>query len=393
MRVIIGLLLCLSLVLFVAPVGGRKVRKRCKPLTFPDTVRSCNQAPNAEGWYRDGTVCNFACRRGCVKDTGGTRRVCKVKGRSKWWTGGRGLKCNCRPCVGAPSHPEGYTSDCGAGTYPAGHTCVFTCPAGYVKVSGNERKLCVNGRWRGQDLVCKETDECSSNPCANGATCEDEVDGYTCSCVPGYGGDQCETGVSGPEECSPNPCANGGTCEDEVDGYACSCAPGYEGDHCETETDECSSNPCANGATCEDEVDGYTCTCAPGYEGDQCETETDECSSNPCANGATCEDEVGGYTCTCAPGYEGDHCETETDECSSNPCANGATCEDEVDGYTCTCAPGYEGDQCETEVTATTQATTTGEATTTQATTTVFPTIEPCNMTPDLFLFWTDLAV
>ncbi|XP_078673444.1 uncharacterized protein LOC144912281 isoform X2 [Branchiostoma floridae x Branchiostoma belcheri] len=231
MRVIIGLLLCLSLVLYVAPVGGRKVRKRCKPLTFPDTVRSCNQAPNAEGWYRDGTVCNFACRRGCVKGIGGTRRVCKVKGRSKWWTGGRGLKCNCRPCVGAPSHPEGYTSDCGAGTYPAGHTCVFTCPAGYVKVSGNERKLCVNGRWRGEDLVCKETDECSSNPCANGATCEDKVDGYTCTC-----------------------------------------APGYEGDRCETETDECISNPCANGATCEDKVDGYTCTCAPGYEGDQCET-------------------------------------------------------------------------------------------------------------------------
>ncbi|XP_078664857.1 uncharacterized protein LOC144907552 [Branchiostoma floridae x Branchiostoma belcheri] len=193
MRSIIGLLLCLALVFYVAPVGGRKVRKRCKPLTFPDTERSCNQAPNADGWYRDGTVCNFACRLGCLKDTGGTKRVCKVKGRSKWWTGGRGLKCRCRLCDSAPSHPEGYTSDCGAGTYPAGHTCVFTCPAGYVKVSGNERKICVNSHWRGADLVCEETNECLSDPCANGATCEDVVNGYTCTCAPGYEGDHCET--------------------------------------------------------------------------------------------------------------------------------------------------------------------------------------------------------
>ncbi|XP_019641246.1 PREDICTED: neurogenic locus notch homolog protein 1-like [Branchiostoma belcheri] len=193
MRSIIGILLCLALVFYVAPVGGRKVRKRCKPLTFPDTVRSCDQEPNAEGWYQDGTVCNFDCRLGCVKDTGGTRRVCKVKGRTKWWTGGRGLKCRCRPCVGAPSHPEGYTSDCGAGTYPAGHTCVFTCPAGYVRASGNERKICVNSHWRGEDLVCEETNECLSDPCANGATCEDEVNGYTCTCAAGYEGDHCET--------------------------------------------------------------------------------------------------------------------------------------------------------------------------------------------------------
>ncbi|XP_078670387.1 uncharacterized protein LOC144910802 isoform X1 [Branchiostoma floridae x Branchiostoma belcheri] len=178
-RVFIGLLLCLHLVLHVAPVGGRKVRKRCKPLTFPDTVRSCDQEPNADGWYRDGTVCNFACRLGCVKDTGGTRRVCKVKGRSKWWTGGRGLKCRCSPCVGAPSHPEGYTSDCGAGTYPAGHTCVFTCPAGYVRASGNERKICVNSHWRGEDLVCEATTTTQATTTGATTTTEETTMGAT----------------------------------------------------------------------------------------------------------------------------------------------------------------------------------------------------------------------
>ncbi|XP_019619554.1 PREDICTED: fibropellin-1-like [Branchiostoma belcheri] len=287
MRVIVGLLLCLPPVLYVALVGGGRVRKRCKPLVFPDTIRDCDKEPNAEGRYPSGTVCNFECRLGCVKDTGGTERVCKVKGRSKWWTGGRGLKCRCRPCDGAPSHPEGYTSDCGAATYQAGHTCVFTCPAGNVKVSGDERKVCVNSHWRGEDLVCEEINECSSDPCANGGICNDGVDSYTCTCAPGYEGDHCETDT---DECSSDPCENGGICNDGVDSYTCTCAPGYEGDHCETDTDECSSDPCANGGTCNDGVDSYTCTCAPGYEGDHCETVTfDECVDCICEVESNCE--------------------------------------------------------------------------------------------------------
>ncbi|XP_066299037.1 IgGFc-binding protein-like [Branchiostoma lanceolatum] len=136
------------------------------------------------------------------------------------------------------------------------------------------------------------------------------------------------------DECASDPCQNGGTCEDEVDGY--------------NYVDECASDPCQNGGTCEDEVDGYTCICAAGYEGTHCETDVDECASDPCQNGGTCEDEVDGYTCICAAGYEGTHCETDVDECASDPCQNGGTCEDEVDGYTCICAAGYEGDHCET---------------------------------------------
>ena len=39
-----------------------------------------------------------------------------------------------------------------------------------------------------------EINECSSSPCLNGATCTDLVNGYECTCPPGYGGDNCETG-------------------------------------------------------------------------------------------------------------------------------------------------------------------------------------------------------
>ena len=39
-----------------------------------------------------------------------------------------------------------------------------------------------------------DIDECVSAPCANGATCNDGVNHFDCSCVDGYGGILCNTG-------------------------------------------------------------------------------------------------------------------------------------------------------------------------------------------------------
>ena len=36
--------------------------------------------------------------------------------------------------------------------------------------------------------------ECGSNPCRNGATCEDKVGDFMCHCVHGYSGDTCDVG-------------------------------------------------------------------------------------------------------------------------------------------------------------------------------------------------------
>jgi hypothetical protein len=40
-----------------------------------------------------------------------------------------------------------------------------------------------------------DIDDCTSNLCKNGATCNDGVNSYTCTCSPGYTGTYCDTGT------------------------------------------------------------------------------------------------------------------------------------------------------------------------------------------------------
>ena len=48
-----------------------------------------------------------------------------------------------------------------------------------------------------------ELNECLSDPCENGGTCEDGINVHTCVCAPGYKGTQCEIGnVSWKCHCS-----------------------------------------------------------------------------------------------------------------------------------------------------------------------------------------------
>ena len=48
--------------------------------------------------------------------------------------------------------------------------------------------------WHNCASQILEINECESLPCSNGATCLNIVDGYHCTCAPGYNDTHCKNG-------------------------------------------------------------------------------------------------------------------------------------------------------------------------------------------------------
>ncbi|XP_014470812.1 PREDICTED: protein eyes shut-like [Dinoponera quadriceps] len=227
-------------------------------------------------------------------------------------------------------------------------------------------------------------DECWSDPCFNGGTCNDGIASYNCTCTDGFVGVNCEQKYS---ECSNHPCLNNGTCVDD-DGFICQCPDGYSGDYCEIDAsvcneticknsgecvegpgfsffcrcregwtgtlcdvdiDECLTSPCKNGGLCINVPASYTCACLFGFTGKDCDKTIVPCDENPCQNGAVCLLEDERPVCYCVPDYHGALCELRYDDCESKfaHCGNGGTCIDGINSFTCSCSPGYGGPMCE----------------------------------------------
>ena len=120
--------------------------------------------------------------------------------------------------------------------------------------------------WLISRLVPLKTDidDCASHPCKNNGTCTDRVNGFKCSCAPGFNGTQCKTGnyiqylYSFIRYC----CCLFYSTETSL----------FRLIPLKTDIDDCASHPCNNKGTCVDRVNGFNCSCAPGFNGTQCET-------------------------------------------------------------------------------------------------------------------------
>ncbi len=222
-----------------------------------------------------------------------------------------------------------------------------TCSPGYT---GDACEACDVGFHVDATGTCVVDADCATDdPCVQG-TCDDTGGVISCGCEPGWAGDTCDTcaagfhddGVGGcalNQECTTASCsgAAAGSCDDTGGVVSCTCNPGYAGDDCEVcdtgyhpdATGACAvdascltDNVCIQGA-CDDTGGVISCACEPGWAGATCEDcaagwhddtlggcDLDwQCLDSTCsgADAGACDDTDGVIACTCNPGYTGDY--------------------------------------------------------------------------------------
>ncbi|XP_015810319.3 cubilin [Nothobranchius furzeri] len=118
-------------------------------------------------------------------------------------------------------HPLATCSSNQGSSFP-----VCTCPPGY------------SGNGYGPTGCSQISDRCqTNNPCVNGECVSTaSPPGYLCICNSGWQGPNCDQNIN---ECLSNPCQNGGTCTDGINGFTCTCTSQWTGLFCQTPQQEC----------------------------------------------------------------------------------------------------------------------------------------------------------
>lgn len=149
-------------------------------------------------------------------------------------------------------------------------------------------------------------------------------------------------------ECLSDPCKHGGSCQDLDDGFMCVCQAGFHGRLCENKSKECDLVKCENMSLCAQNVDTFLCLCPRGWTGQSCLEDVDECKNEICKNNSTCLNTEGGFKCECPVNWTGQRCEYYMNRCEmpKNPCENGATCFGVLEGFICQCPYGWTGPLC-----------------------------------------------
>lgn len=341
-------------------------RSKCQPGTYSDTgLEPCSPCPLNFYQEREGAIKCDECHPG--------NRTLKVGASSPDQCSPSSCMPTLNPTTNGPCLPESeeaQSGKCFAGCQQNGvctiqlHEPQCHCPSGF------------KGKY------CEiEINECSSEPCYNGATCIDLKQGYKCKCPPGYSGLQCQIEQS---DCKNDTCPERSMCQDlpGLNNFTCLCRKGYTGPNCNITVNPCDVSPfvaaasaasislasdsstlttttspnggnsstllpCENGAQCIPLQQGrYKCICPPGWTGSRCEINVDDCAEEPCLVGAKCTDLINDYQCHCPPGFTGKRCHEKVDQCSGSPCGTNGICVDRLFGFECICAPGWRGERC-----------------------------------------------
>ncbi|XP_024857944.1 sushi, nidogen and EGF-like domain-containing protein 1 isoform X2 [Kryptolebias marmoratus] len=255
------------------------------------------------------TCASNPCRNGgsCKEEAGSYRCVCPYRFTGKHCEVGKPDPCSSGPCLngGTCFHYLGkYKCECteaysgrhcqisrssvqtsaelGCGPPPhvkhaevqfssttPGSVAVYICHSGFTSVPRATQSVCgIQGDWS-QPPVCEEINECLSQPCLNGGSCQNKIGSFQCVCKEGFSGNRCQIDSN---ECLSEPCMNAGKCEDQPGSYLCHCPQGFKGQNCEIVEDPCVLKPCGNRGHCwSDRRGNYNCVCKVGLTGKDCD--------------------------------------------------------------------------------------------------------------------------
>ncbi|XP_058860276.1 cadherin EGF LAG seven-pass G-type receptor 2-like isoform X2 [Acipenser ruthenus] len=165
---------------------------------------------------------------------------------------------------------------------------------------------------------CSVPDPCDSSPCPANSYCNDDWDSFSCSCDPGYYGEDCK------DVCALNPCEHQSVCTRKPSsshGYTCDCTSSFFGQYCENKNDQ----PCPKGWWGHPMCGPCNCDTSKGFDPD-CNKTTGECRCKENhyqpAEGDTC------FPCDCYPtGSLSRTCDTETGQCRCKPGVIGQQCD------------------------------------------------------------------
>jgi len=147
--------------------------------------------------------------------------------------------------------------------------------------------------------------------CNNGGTrhVDDKVGTEYCDCADGWSGLTCEQ-QDPIDDCTSNPCANGGTCQDLIGSYRCECPRDWTGRNCETpesiDRDDCAFEEAvakANLTKLIQRGSGAMTTEMKALQAQPAEW------SKVCLHHGQCHDQTKGFVCECLTGFSGVYCE------------------------------------------------------------------------------------